>query len=431
MWTKWAANAALLIAGVIAFNGAERYRDPIGEKYVLMMPPGGADFFFPFAGARALLTEQNPYQNDDPALADPWRRGYGVVEGRQYRGLYPPTHILVYVPLAWLFPDFREASRALFHVNVALLFLLAVLTWRLLFRVLGGETDNRPASFLWLAFLVFALTGNVSSSFALERGDGGDILTAALSWGAVLLFLKERILLCFFLLVPAVALKGYAVLLAAGLGLLSLKRTSWKPALLGTLLSTLLFVVPVARYLPDAVTIIAHQHQEDVARIIWFNHSFRSLLFHLSSALAGPGQWVLVGLSLLVSLYCWVQSRAALGRQDSSRAALWLTLFATSSLSVVLAAGETSYVYNLVIMLPGALIFVLAREPLAKTWGLSPSGTVVLGTLQAATIFCLLKCRLWSPTLSLAGIGIALFFITLGAGLVWGRRGRSFPAPRP
>src|SRR5689334_4522443 len=96
---SWSAAALLLSVAVVLYTDVSRFVDPVGEKYVSVMPPGSADFYVPFNGARALLKGLDPYHHDDRSLFDPWQREEAI-GGVHFRQFYPPSHLLLYVPLA-------------------------------------------------------------------------------------------------------------------------------------------------------------------------------------------------------------------------------------------------------------------------------------------------------------------------------------------
>src|SRR5215472_15294508 len=102
---------------VIVMTSAERFVDPVGEKYERPMAPGAADFTLTFLGSHALALGLDPYHNDAPELADPWKRPI-VIDGRRYNVAYPPSHLLLYWPLAKLTEDPRLAGRIVFWLNL-------------------------------------------------------------------------------------------------------------------------------------------------------------------------------------------------------------------------------------------------------------------------------------------------------------------------
>src|SRR6185295_8916621 len=123
----WAIAFLLVITGVVAWQGVDRYQDPVGEKTVTTMPPGSADFVVPFMGAKALLMGVSPYMNDVSQLKDPYvdrRDMRALIDGRTTTNFYPPSLLVLHIPFALATPDWREAGRLMFKLNVGLLFLL-------------------------------------------------------------------------------------------------------------------------------------------------------------------------------------------------------------------------------------------------------------------------------------------------------------------
>lgn len=430
LYSGWSLAILLAITYLVTSTDIDRFKDPVGEKTVQLMAPGNADFFFPFGGARALLMGENPYLNDMPGLDDPWFRGFGRIDGKQYRGIYPPTHFLLYLPLALVTDDWREAGRILFGVNVAALFVLSVVTWQLVVRSGDLTGSARQASILLVPLCFFILTLNAGTSLGLERGDGGDILASTLCWAAILLFLKRRRVLSMFLLVPATLLKGYPILFALGLVLLDLDQPGWKRTVAGLVAGITVFLLPVARYLPEAVTVLAN-NKGTVNRFLWWNHGFRNVFLGLMPGQADRIRWILVAGTGLIALACWLRARQALRQQDSPGAALWIAMFATCSIEVMLGLSATSLVYNLVLIQPGILILFLLIERFVRSCGL-PGGTVhAVGASLFLAAAALFKFK-WGPeTVSWAGIGMILLLATIGATMAagWWHARRNSPSP--
>ena len=293
VFSGWSLVILFTITCLVTWTSIERYMDPVREKYVLVMPPGNADFFFPFAGARALLLGENPYLNEIPGLEDPWNRGFEWVGSKQYRANYPPTHSLLYLPLAMITDDWRQAGRILFPINIVALFLLSIITWWLIVRISSLSASERRWSLLLIPLIFVIVTTNVGTSLGLERGDGGDILAAALCWSAIVLALQHRWFLATFLMVPAMFIKGYPVWFGLGLGLLGLTRHTWVPVVGGTLAGLIVFLAPVARYLPEALAIVLNAPGFTggiTGRLYWWNHGFWNVFFHASPGAAETGR---------------------------------------------------------------------------------------------------------------------------------------------
>jgi hypothetical protein len=131
---SWAAMGAML--ALVVWQNAVRFEDPVGDKLPMFMKPGSADFAVQYLGAYAMLSGEDPYRTTDPRFADPWARGYDLGDGVLAPQVYPPTHFLILAPLVELTGgDYRQAGRIWFKVNLLLLFLLAVVTWRSMLAV--------------------------------------------------------------------------------------------------------------------------------------------------------------------------------------------------------------------------------------------------------------------------------------------------------
>jgi hypothetical protein len=397
----------LFVAGaVVTVTSVERYRDPVGDKYLFLMKPGAADFLQTFAGARALARGENPYQNTLPGMADPWGRG-SVIEGTFFKVAYPPSQLLFYVPLAWLVDDPRAAGRILFWVNVALLLGLALITRWLLVRATDPEPGERWGSWLLIPLLYFIFTVNVGTSLGLERGQS-DVIGAMLCWAGVALFLKKHRFLPSLLITCAILMKGYALLLGLGLGLLALRRREWRPYLAGALVAVAILLLPVAQYVDEGMR-GARWQAADFSAPYWNNHGFKNLVYSVSPGLAEPGRLAMTALALLVSAACWVRARRA--GEDPSAAALWLSLFSACALTTLVGYSAASHVYNQVLLLPGAFVLLLGSGPLAEQCHLSAAAERALRALAVVTAFLLFKYRLGSEAFPAAAVGLVLLIL--------------------
>ena len=140
----------LLAVLVVAYTGSTRYLDPVGEKYVDFMTPGGGDFVVPYNGARGLLMGENPYNHNNPALFDPWGRDQ-MDRGFNFRQAYPPSHLSAYMPLVIISGgDFRVGSRIWFHLNLACLIALCFVSCGLVGHMIGWRGPPRE---LWVLLL--------------------------------------------------------------------------------------------------------------------------------------------------------------------------------------------------------------------------------------------------------------------------------------
>jgi hypothetical protein len=359
------------------------------------MKPGGADFFQTFAGARALARGENPYQNTLPGMADPWGRALSI-EGEPFKVAYPPSQLLFYVPLAKLQDDPRQAGRILFWSNLVLLLGLSLLTRWLLLEATVTDVLERRFSWLLVPLLYFILTANVGTCLGLERGQS-DIMGAMLCWGAVALFLKGGRFLPAFLVACAILMKGYALLLGLGLGLLGLPRRGWRPMLAGAAVAAAVLLLPVIGYLDEGLR-AARWLSQEFAWPYWNNHGFKNLAYQIAPDGAEPGRIVMTAIALLVTVGCWRLARNARRRDEERSATLWVLLFAMSSLATLVGYGAASFVYNQVLILPGAFVLLLRSDAFAEECRLPPAARRGLPVLLVLTTFLLFTFRLGSVT---------------------------------
>jgi len=430
----WSFAALLTMTCLVVWTSVERFQDPVSEKHMLIMQPGNADFVNPFNGARALLMGVNPYTNDVPELADPWDRHFTYIDGKQYRGLYPPTHFILYVPLALVTDNWRQAGRILFGVNVAALLLLSILAWWLIAHIRDLSGQERQWSLLLVLAGFVILTGNIGSSYALERGDGGDILAAAFCWTALILFMKERYFVSMFLMVPATFIKGYALLCGIGLALLCMSRGEWRSAAAGIAGITAglgIFVLPVLRYVPDALAWLLHNERIAGWYLFW-NHGFLNVFYHLAPEWTEPLNWIMMGYCLVLTVMCWLYARRALHERDTRQALLWCTFFVTLSVETMLGNAPVSIIYNLVLVLPGVFVFFLIVPSLAKKYAFSKRMFHAVGALNVLSAFLVFKFVLFErEDLPWPGIGMMLFLLSIGIVIVGLRPGRRVAEARP
>ena len=411
----------LLLVGLLSlvmWTDLVRYMDPIGEKHFPLLEPGAADFSVIFDGTRAFLDGRNPYYYRDADSADRWGRG-DIIGGRWFRVAYQPSHFLVYIPLALITADNREAGRIIFVISVALYFLLAYMTWRLVLRVAEPLGDARRFALLLLPILVVLVVANVGSALSLARCQS-DVINAVLCWGAIALFLRGRRFWPLFLVTTAISIKGYAALLGLGLFFLGLRRVGWRATVCGALSAMAFWILPVAPYLRDGA-IASVSHATGFFSDIYFNHSFANVFFHVSPGLTNPGRLAATGLGVCVSVASWWQTRRALREEAPSIAALWMAVFATASLTTMVGVSTLSYIYNQILILPGTLVLFSLGDHFWQTCGFSVRGARWLLAFEYIVGFLLFKYSLAPLGAPLAGLGNLLLLILFGVGLV-GRR---------
>src|SRR5512140_1957018 len=94
---RWAMLALFLVAGTVLYTDLARLKNPVGEKYLPSFPPGQVDFGYVYQSARALVAGVDPYHHHHrPEFGHQF--GVERIDGRDYTQLYPPAHVLLYVP---------------------------------------------------------------------------------------------------------------------------------------------------------------------------------------------------------------------------------------------------------------------------------------------------------------------------------------------
>lgn len=420
----WAPVAMVVLSLTVLYTDISRFSGPIGDQYLpSIMQPGGADFIFPYDGARALVMGVNPYHNNVPELGDP----YGRFQGQPFQQLYPPTHLVMLLPLARLVKGNRLlASRIWFHCNLAFLILLAFVSWRLIRRLLPSATDWQ---WLLLPFFLFVYALGPGMLLLLERGQS-DLLTSLLCWSAALLSLRRRWFLAMFLATWGTMIKGYPLIFLPGLAVLGLTRRHWMGTIAGAAAAVLIFLAPAWRYIPDAMAALASR--SGMFWAVWYNHSFRNLAYALSPAWALSGHKLLTGFGVVAAVSCWTGMWRA---HDDRDRVVWLTLFTTCSLGTMLGYSSLSCTYNIIIVLPGAVLLALSQRPILALAGATRRYETALGLAITVAGFLLFIAKLGSGTFPVGAVGLvgvlAISCTLAVTRLVLAlRQGRS-PAPIP
>jgi hypothetical protein len=405
------------MATMALYTDLRRLENPVGEKYFNAFHSGQTDFSYPYLGARALLAGVNPYRHNRPELDSPF---FVVqhIDGVEYKQLYPPGHFVLLLPLArWWGADWESAARVWFHVLLAALVGLAIIT-----RALVREIRQFSISILWIPFIAVCLILNHGVELGIERGQS-DIVTSLLCWGAVLCVVRRRFGAACFLAVCGTCIKGYPILFAVGLGLLTLSRKTWWRSLLGGALAAAIMVLPGVSYLGDAMKGL--RHRSDMFWPHHYNIGFRNVAYFLKPAWADNGRTILSAIALCATILAWFQARQALKRGSTSLQALWLTVFATASLGTMTGYSALSVMYNLILILPGTFAIVACQKRLGTVIELPVWARALLGSALLGTVFALYHGIWgslgdeWSFRFPLTGFGLALLFMTLVPVLIY------------
>lgn len=409
-WALFALYAACL---AVLLTNAGIYLPPAGHRFVDMLKPGAADLLPSINAAYALAHGENPYHAQTLLVPDPYDYSRGSYEGVTY--LYPPSHALLYVPMTWLMRgDYDVAIRLQFLSSVLCVALLSWLVLRLLRSFVPLEAAQ--AQSLWPA-LVLALGLNVGNMLGFERGQS-DVITSAFAWLCVLFFLRRRYTEAAFLAVAATLLKGYGILLAGGVLLLGLRQSA-RRTLAGATAALILLLLPVARYLPDAIE--TFRIRSAMFWSGWTNQGFANLAYSLRLQ-RDYGRIGFTALGLASTLVAWLQlwrvmqadvaqsADPQLLAQRERRSCLWLVAFATAALSTVVGYSLNSIAYDVVIVMPGALVLALGQRELFPA--LTGTRRALLGALLSLAMFGLFVFDLGTAV----GSRLLVLHIPLAAG---------------
>ena len=407
----WALIALTLMGALALYTDIRRLENPVGEKYFGSYYSGQTDFSYPYLGARALLAGVNPYHNNRPEFNSP----YFLIEhidGVDFKQLYAPGHFILLIPLArWWGGDWESAARVWFHLLLAALAGLVIITWALFRRI--TQLALTP---LWIPVIAGCLILNHGVELGIERGQS-DIVTALFCWGAVLCFLRRRVGTAIFLTVCGTCIKGYPILFAMGMGLFALTRKSWRRAMLGGTLASAIVVLPGVQYLGDAIK--GMQHRAEMFSDLYYNLGMRNVVYYMKSDWADSGRSILSAMALGITMLAWFQARRALKRGSTSCEALWLTVFTTASLGTMMGYSALSVTYNLVLILPGTFIIVASQKRLGALIALPGWARHLLGAALLCVVFTLFTGILgaihgdWSAHIPVTGFGLLLLFLIL------------------
>jgi hypothetical protein len=304
--------------------------------------------------------------------------GPETIDGQLFRQLYPPTHLLTYVPLALIFDDdLVAAGRVFFILSLGCLVVLGVVMSLLLQRI-----RNEPVvpTFGFLAVTYLMLHPGIQ--LGLERGQS-DILIGAMAWLAILLFAWRRFASALFLVIWAAAIKAYPALLALGLAAIAMQFRVWRRAALGAAAALAILVLPVADYLPSGL--IASLHRASMFSPFWLNHGFKSAVWHtFSEEGSDRGSLVLSVIALVITVFSGLRVRQLRGVRNQS-ATFALVMFSTAALVTVIGSSHLSVSYNLALVVPGVVVVAATQDRIVEMFGIGPVGRHLLG---AAVTFC-------------------------------------------
>ncbi len=397
---RWLGRLAGGVSVVVPLlQTLDRFRRPFGDKFMFPNLGGSSDLWLPYLGARAIVEHLDPYGPLPAYLREP----------SGWPSTYPPTMLALYVPLVWAtHANIELACQVFYWINMLALGALSFITWRLALRLCRPD-ERQETSFL---VILMALALNGLTMFAVDRSQS-EIVTAALCWGAVLLFLQGRSGWAMAAVTLAGAIKGYAVPVGVGLLLATRGRKQLVRAIAAATVVGLAVTVPVAAYLKHGFTSMLVRAEYSWVSI-WFNHSFKNAFFQFEPKLGDPGRRFMLVTTGLIMVAALVRLVIATRKGASSEVTLRVIVFAGAGLALMIGLPVYSGPYNYLLVLP-AMILVSTR--FRAVYELLKLGVPVAVALGAGTVLALglaLQLRLLDHPHSLAAVGLVLFVACLG-----------------
>lgn len=366
----------------------DRLRRPFGEKFLFANGEGSADLGLPFKGAAAILRHIDPYGPLPPDLQDPWPPSY------------PPTMLLLYVPLVWVTnANILLAYQIFYWMNLAALGILTFVVWRL-----------SKTSFV---ALLIAFTLNVQTMFALERGQV-EIMTAALLWASVLLFVRRRQALAMAAATTAAAIKGYGVPVALGLLLAARDKRSFFRGLAAAAGVSLLLTVPAAPYLRQGFRSML-MRTDYLFLSVWWNHSFKNAFYTLVPSFADRGRLVMIAVGSAVAAASLFRLIVAVRRGTEAEVKLRAVLFTTAAAALMIGIPVYTGPYNYLLILPGAVFIALRFLDVSRILDLNRGAALSLGLGLISLLAFAFWARWRESEAPLAGFGLIILIVCCGA----------------
>jgi hypothetical protein len=395
----WARVAQVVAVVVPIASTLERFRRPFGEKFMFPNLGGSSDLWLPYLGARAIVAHLDPYGPLPQYLHEP--SGWPTT--------YPPTMLALYVPLVWATgEDIELACQVFYWLNLVALAALSLIVWRLSLR-LAPRSEKASSSLL---VIVIALSLNGLTMFAVDRSQS-EIVSAALCWGGVLLFLRGQHGFAMVAVTTAGAIKGYAVPVGIGLLLATRGRKQILHALAGAAAVGLALTVPVHQYL-------IHGFQSMLFRVefswvsIWFNHSFKNAFFQFEPKLGDPGRrWMtVIGIAVMIGSgwRLFIASRRGTHWEVTARA----IIFAGAALALMIGVPVYSGPYNYLLVLPALILASCHYREFCDVLRLEGILSNVLAVVLIAALALALRVKVVDRDWSLPAVALVLFVGCLG-----------------
>jgi hypothetical protein len=261
--------------------------------------------------------------------------------------------------------------------------------------------------------VVVALSLNCATMFALDRGQS-EIVNAALCWAAILLFARRHVGAAMAAATLAAAIKGYAAILAIGLVLAAPNKKAFVRGVVSAAAVTLALVLPVATHLRGGIASMVKRNEFNFFPR-WFNHSFKSLYFHVNPGSADLARRNLLIFAVVVVALAWWRLHATVRRGTQTATYTRSILFGTAALGLMIGMPVYSGPYNYLLVLPGLLLLATSFDRFAETLRLRLPLAVPLG-LGAVVALGLGLAMRWSAESEVPLGGIALVYLLFAIG---------------
>jgi len=407
----WICYLAIAVAVIVPLlMTLDRLQRPFGEKVLFPCLGGSADLWLPYNGARALLAGIDPYMPVlPPAFRDP----------SNWPQTYPPTMLLLYVPLVLATHSNIESACEIFYwLNIAALAVFAVVIWRLARWLRGNHSFD---SLGMLLVLVVALGLNGATTFAIDRGQS-ELINAALCWTAILLFTRRRFGVAMVFVTLAAAIKGYAGVLALGLLLAVPNRRAFIRATWSAALTTVAVTLPVVSHLKAGLVAMLMRNDFGFADV-WYNHSFKSLFYKFNPASADDMRRSMLAFTAVVCVLSWWRLASAMRHGTQTEITCRSILFGSSALALMIGMPAYSGPYNLALVLPGLVLFATSFDRFVDILRLRLTLALPLGLCATIALALALHLRKAGSEMTLGGIALVYLVLALGIlALVSGKR---------
>jgi Glycosyltransferase family 87 len=296
------------------------------------------------------------------------------------------------------------ACQVFYWINMVALVALSLIVWRLSLRLIVPKARSN-SSFL---LILIALSLNGPAMFAVDRSQS-EIVSAALCWGAVLLFLRGQHGWSMTAVTFAAAIKGYAVPVGVGLLLATRGRKQLLRGIAAATAVSLAVTVPVFQYLKHGFTAMLFRTEFSFVAI-WFNHGFKNTFYEFEPKLGDPGRrWMLV-LTFVIMLGALWRLMVATRKGTREEVTARVIVFAGTALALMIGLPVYSGPYNYLLVLPALILASTRYADFVELLKLHTPVAAVLGVVLAVALTLALMMRwLGHDLVTTPGIALVLF----------------------